>query len=533
MLIGYKILFFCFPFSLCFGFNLQDMSVEEKVGQLLMVHFCGETVNADAVTLVQDTKVGGVIYYNWSNGLHSPEQVRVLSADLQKLTLKNQMQIPLLIAVDQEGGVVSRCKCGFSSFPGNKALAMAGDVNLAEKAAQITGEELLSVGINMNLAPVVDINSNPRNPVIGIRSFGSTPEVVVAFGEKVLHGYAKAHVIATLKHFPGHGDVSVDSHKELPVIYKSKEELERDDLIPFAKLASSADAIMTAHILVPALDSENCATLSKNILNYLKEEIGFRGVIVSDSLVMEGVLKKCHTVDEAAIQALNAGCDLLILGGKFLSSASTGFELTSKDVQRICCSIVCAVKEGRIEEERLNEAVEKILTLKTRFSKKFCGVSAQDGRYVAKQIASLSLREVERDGSLIGDISEKKLFVVAPHVLNRSISETALLHLGKDTDSFFFNSLNILKEEIEDVRQRAEMADVIVVFSFNAWKSSSQMSLIQALLDIGKPTVFVTTGESLDSTLFPKAHLIFNTSSPSTPSIQAVCDRLEQLTSLG
>lgn len=237
----------------CFAsYSLKEMTLEEKVGQLLMVHFNGEKVNDDAKILVKDTKVGGIIYYNWSNGLHSPEQIQTLSTGLQKLTEANQNPIPLLIAADQEGGVVARLNNGFTKFPGNKALGETFDPNLAEGAALAMGEELQAVGINMNLAPVVDVNSNPRNPVIGVRSFGDEAETVLAFGKKALNGYRQAQIIATLKHFPGYGDVAVDPHEDLPIVRKSKEELERVELLPFAKLASSADAIMTAHILVPA-----------------------------------------------------------------------------------------------------------------------------------------------------------------------------------------------------------------------------------------------------------------------------------------
>jgi len=219
----------------------------------------------------------------------------------------------------------------------------------------------------MNLAPVVDVNSNPRNPVIGVRSFGDSPEKVAAFGKQSLEGFKQARVIATLKHFPGYGDVAVDPHEDLPVIRKSKEELEAVELLPFAKLASSSDAIMTAHILIPALDLENCSTLSEKTLTYLRETIGFQGVIVADSLVMDSVLKNCHSVDEASIRALNAGCDLLILGGKLLVGEHTGFELTTADVQRIHGAIVEAVKSGRISETKLNRAVTRILKLKDRY----------------------------------------------------------------------------------------------------------------------------------------------------------------------
>jgi beta-N-acetylhexosaminidase len=343
--------------------SVRDMTLEEKVGQLLMVHFNGEIANEDAKALVQETKVGGIIYYNWSNGLHSPQQVQVLSSGLQRLTEKNPHPIPLLIAVDQEGGRVARLKEGFTQFPGNKTIGETGNPQLAKDVAFTIGQELVAVGVNMNLAPVVDVNSNPSNPVIGTRSFSDQAETVVAFGEKALLGYREAHVIATLKHYPGYGDVTVDPHADLPVVHKTKEELERVELVPFAKLAPFADAIMTAHILVPAFDPENCSTLSEKTLKYLRETIGFQGVIVSDSLVMEGVLKKCGSVDEAAIQALNAGCDVLILGGKLLVGNRSN-ELTVSDVQRIHGAIIKAVEIGRISEARVDEAVGKILKMK-------------------------------------------------------------------------------------------------------------------------------------------------------------------------
>jgi len=351
---------------------LQDLSLEEKVGQLLMVHFHGEMVNEEARILVQETKVGGIIYYNWSNGLHSPEQVRSLSLDLQRLAQGNEVSIPLLIATDQEGGAVTRLQSGFTKFPGNRALGETGDLDLAEEVAFVMGKELQAVGVNMNLAPVVDVDSNPRNPVIGVRSFGEDPEKVALLGEKFIKGFKQANVIATLKHFPGYGDVDIDPHEDLPVLHKSKEELERVELFPFKKLSSSTEAIMTAHILVPALDEQNCSTLSEKTLAYLRDTIGFQGVIVADSLVMEGVLKKCHSVEEASIAALNAGCDLLILGGKLLIGERRGFELGLSDIQRVHRSIIQAVRSGQILEVRLNEAVARILELKRRYLNKEC-----------------------------------------------------------------------------------------------------------------------------------------------------------------
>ncbi len=339
-------------------------TVEEKVGQLLMVHFHGESANNDARALVQDVKVGGIIYYNWANGLTSPEQVRNLSAGLQGLTQTNRHPIPLFIGVDQEGGVVSRLKEGFTHFPGNRALGETQNPDLAESTALAMGKELAIVGINMNFAPVVDVNTNPNNPVIGERSFGDDPETVAAFGAKALLGYQQAGIIPTLKHYPGHGDAQVDSHKDLPIIDKTLAELEYVELLPFARLASSADVIMTAHLLVPALDPEKCSTLSEKTIAYLRNTLDFQGVIITDSLVMEGLLKSCVSVDEAAIQALNAGCDILLLGGRQLASGDGDLELSVSDIQHIHLALVNAVKEGCISEKRLDEAFERVLRLK-------------------------------------------------------------------------------------------------------------------------------------------------------------------------
>ncbi len=344
----------CFP-----SYNIKEMSLEEKVGQIMMVHFRGETINDEAKSLIQDIKVGGFIYYNWSNGLSSPKQIQTLSMDLQALA-----RIPLLIATDQEGGRVTRLKDGFTKFPGNAALGLTANPMLAMEAAVVMGEEMHAVGINMNLAPVVDINSNINNPVIGNRAFGDCPKTVVDFGLQALKGFKKANVITTLKHFPGHGDTAEDSHVSLPINNKTMQQLEEMELIPFATLES--DAIMTAHMLVPSFDKENCSTLSFKTLNFLRQNLGFKGVIISDSLVMEGVLKKCLNIENTSLQALQAGCDILLLGGHQLNGNSS-LELKFKDIQRIHKSIVQSVKNDKNLELRLNGAVERILTLKEKY----------------------------------------------------------------------------------------------------------------------------------------------------------------------
>jgi beta-N-acetylhexosaminidase len=506
---------------------ISEMNLEEKVGQILMAHVHGEEANEDAKTLIQVAQVGGIIYYNWANGLTSPAQVKQLSEGLQKLAKGTRLSLPLLIAADQEGGVVARLNKGFTIFPGNKALAMAGNPDLAEQSAEVIGQELLAVGINMNLAPDVDVNCNPRNPIIGIRSFGDSPETVVAYGKRALEGYRKSGVISSIKHYPGHGDVGIDSHHDLPVVNKSKEELSKVEFFPFAQLASQADTVMTAHVLVPALDPDHCATLSSKILSYLRKEIGFQGVIFSDSLVMQGVLKQTGTVDEAAIRALIAGCDLLILGGKQIVGGDVKYEMTVADVQRVHKNLVEAVKNGRISEERLNEAVQRVLKLKERTFPRLGVdvVKAAGNQALANTIASLALRVVKKDTACLSSLADKKIAVFAPQVIQEAAQETSLLKLGKESLPLFFD-LNPSEGEIETAQKNARTAEVLLFCSYNAWKNPKQIALIQKLLETGKPLILLALRDPLDAALFPKADIIITTFSPTAPSIQAGCDRL-------
>lgn len=500
------------------------LSLEEKVGQLLMVHFHGEAVNRDAKALVQETGVGGIIYYNWANGLCAPEQVHSLSEGLQELALENPVAIPLLIAVDQEGGVVTRLSQGFTLFPGNKALGMTGDPSLAAAAALSMGRELRTVGVNMNLAPVVDVNSNPHNPIIGIRAFGDEPGSVVSFGREALKGYRDAGIIAVLKHFPGHGDVAVDSHEALPVVHKSLERLSQEELLPFMELAAAADAIMTAHILVPALDPDSCTTFSQKSLSYLRDTIGFQGCIISDSLVMKGA-KQTLSIDEVAIRALNAGCDILLLGGRLLSGEEVGKELTIRDIQHIHRSIVDAVARGDISEARIDEALDRVLTLK----KRCCGqkeapselkqwINSEEHQALAKRIAQLALRVKDNGTIPPPSLKGRKVAIFAPQM----ITPIPII----EGSPYIFEALNPSSEEIETAKLRAKDAELLIVFSYNAWKNPAQEQMIRALLATEKPLILVATRDPLDGELFPQAACVVNTFSPVEVSIQAAIDLL-------
>ena len=510
------------------GILLEDMSLEEKVGQVLMVHFNGEYANEDAKKLIQGMYVGGFIYFNPSNGLHSPAQVNQLSRGLQELARKNRLSLPLFIAIDQEGGLVARLQQGFTQFPGNKAIGMAGDPDLARKAACAMGQEMRAVGINMNFAPVVDVNTNPYNPVIGIRAFADNPEEVITFGKNALDGYRQAGTIATLKHFPGHGDTVVDSHQDLPKILKSLHELETIELSPFAHLAESVDAIMTAHLIAPALDADHCSTISKKTLAYLREKIGFKGVIVTDSLIMQGILNQTTTVGEAAIQALDAGCDIILVGGVRCINGTT-VELSVDDVKEIRNSLLDSIRTGRVSESRLNEAVQRILNLKKLYLDfsydTATPINTTENYRIAEEIAQKAVR-VHGDLSQIKNISCKKIFICAPEELQNTLNKTNFL-FQEPACSVFFENLNPSELEITAAQCAAKNADLILFFSYNAWKNPLQKALIQWLLDLEKPMVIISTADPVDLSLFPKANNSITTFSPTEPSIKAACTLLK------
>lgn len=329
---------------------IEEMPLEHKVGQIMMVHFNGCEANEDARFLVEQLGVGGIIYYKWANGLDSLPQVRHLSAGLQKMA-----KIPLLIAADQEGGRVVRLEGeGFTKPPSAQQIGSDNHPDLARRWALQVGEEMLAAGVNTNLAPVVDVNSNPDNPVIGDRSYGNTVSIVSALAKKAIEGYQQAGILTTIKHFPGHGDTKTDSHTDLPVV-------EKLELAPFEQLAPFSDMVMTAHLMAPSLDPVNCTTLSEPSISKLRQ-MGAK-VIMTDSLIMEGVLKQARSVDQAAILAFNAGHDILLLGGKQLAGQAKR-ELSLRDIEQIHAALVLAVKTGEIKEARLNESVKRILELK-------------------------------------------------------------------------------------------------------------------------------------------------------------------------
>jgi beta-N-acetylhexosaminidase len=509
--------------------TLRSMTLKDKIGQLLMVHFNGEVPNEQARELVQQVKVGGVIFYNWSNGDLSPQQARALSGGLQEMARQTPHKIPLTITADQEGGLVTRLPKGYTVLPGNRALGETRNPDLARQAAFITGKEMRAVGLNMNLAPVADTTKR-ENPVIGIRSFGEDPEVVSVFTEKTIEGYHEAEEATTTKHWPDHGDVTVDSHDDLPVIPTPLQQLRRSGQMPFTRTAHLTDAIMPGHLLVQALDPDHCTTLSEKSLTYLRDKIGFNRVIISDSLVMGGVLKQTGTVDEAAKRALNAGCNILLLGGKQLIDGNS-MELGVLDVQRIHRFLVEAVEKGEVPIKKVNDSVYKILTLKERycFSKGPSTGQLEDvirapkHLALAKSIAEGAIK-IQGDRYFTPEVC-KRIALFAPEILRAPFEGTDLWQNRENVSAHFYKTLSPSAEDIETTEKMVQDVDALILCSYNAWKNPSQAA--QSLFELGKPVIVIMTRDPYDASLFPKADLIVTTHSPTTPSLQAALDRLK------
>jgi len=513
--------FFFLSFVLANTVSLQEMTLEEKVGQLFVVSFKGRECNEDAIALVQRIGVGGVIYYTWANDLSSSRQIFTLSADLQKRT-----KIPLLILTDQEGGIVTRLQGEeFTLFPGNKALAMTGDPFFAKESSWVIGKELKSVGINGNLAPVVDVNSNLRNPIIGIRSFGEEVSTVIDFAKAALEGYQKAEVISCIKHFPGHGDVEVDSHAALPILMKSKKELDKVELAPFAAVAQKADMVMTAHLMVPSIDPKYCATTSKPILDILRNEIGFKGVIITDSLTMEGVLHNSGSLEQAAVDALHAGCDILLFGGKKLIG-NVDQEITIAEITSVYQRIINAVQSGEISTQRLDEAVERILTLKNKYPLQPLSYLPESPCHeLAYKIASLALEVSEKNAI----IDSSHIAIIAPSLAQKTLENFTSKLEPKQVITFFFTALTPTVEEQQKAYEIAKSVDQILFFSYNAWKNKSQEELLRSIASFSKPITHVILRDSLDETLLDSSSSVIKTFGPTRPSLEAVCDRIIEL----
>ena len=334
--------------------HILKMTPEQKIGQLLMFALPGGGFGKTSEQLMKKYSPGGIILFGY-NGNDSKKIRRLV--DAYQAASAAYSGIPLFVSIDQEGGKVKRITKGVTQFPGNMAAGAVGDDDLVYEWARILGIELRRGGINMNLAPSVDVNNNPENPVINTRSFGSDVKNVSALGVAYIQGLQKSKCIAVAKHFPGHGDTDKDSHLILPVIRFGMDRLRALELAPFrAAIKNDVECIMTAHIAYPEiLGTMESATVSYKILTeLLRNEMGFDGIIITDDLEMHAIAKNLN-IGQAALKSVLAGTDIILISSH------------GKNVEDIYKTLSAAYRDGTLTEERLNQSVRRILEMKMRY----------------------------------------------------------------------------------------------------------------------------------------------------------------------
>ncbi|MER7248352.1 glycoside hydrolase family 3 N-terminal domain-containing protein [Kribbella sp. NPDC000426] len=512
--------------------TIRRMTLEQKVGQLFVCYAYGPTAGtADArntslygvatpAEVVAKFNLGGVIYFTWTDSTKDPQQIARLSNGLQEASLA-ATGIPMQIGTDQEHGSVVRVGPPATQFPGGMALGATRSAAYARSAGAIAGRELKAIGITTDFAPDADVNVNPLNPVIGVRSISSEPALVAELVAAQVKGYQRdGRVVSTAKHFPGHGDTATDSHTGIPVIGHTLEEWTRIDLPPFqAAIRAGIQSIMTAHIVVPALDpSGDPATLSRPILTgILREQLGFDGVVITDSLGMQGVRDKYGDA-EIPLRAIEAGVDQLLM------PVDPGLAYNS---------VLDAVRSGRISEARIDESVERILTLKhdtglvdhpyvdlARVAK-IVGTPANYAE--AQRIADRSTTLLRNDNALLPLSPAPRTILVAgysPTNLATALQSRGATTVVKDTGTTPTDA------KIADAV--ATVADLTVVLTNKAWdtavtdKQAKQQKLVNALLATGRPVIVVPVRDPYDVAYFDPAPTTLVTYGSTVPSMEAL-----------
>ncbi|MEU3250087.1 glycoside hydrolase family 3 protein [Streptomyces sp. NPDC006997] len=504
---------------------ISRMTLEEKVGQLFVSRVYGHSAtepdqaDADAnlaqfgvrtaAELIAKYRLGGVIYFAWAHNTRDPQQIAALSNGIQRASLGLPRGLPVLVSTDQEHGIVARVGKPATLFPGAMAMGAGGSVSDARTLGRIAGRELRAMGIRQDYSPVADVNVNPANPVIGVRSFGADPQAVAGLVAAEVTGYQKSGVAATAKHFPGHGDTAVDSHYGFPTITHTREQWETLDEPPFrAAIEAGIDSIMTAHILVPALDdSGDPATLSRPILTgVLRERLGYDGVVVTDALDMAGVRTK-YGDDRVPVLALKAGVDLL---------------LNAPELDLAWNAVRQAVLDGELTEARLEESILRVLRLKAKlglFAEPYVSprgvehtVGTRGHLEAADRIAERTTTLLVNEGSVLplSPRRQRKLLVAGPDLSSpsgttgppTSVLAGALTELGF-TASPLTTGTSPSAAVIEQAVAAAADVDAVVVTTYNVSATSAQRTLVRRLLETGKPVVAVAIRNPYDVNRFP------------------------------
>jgi beta-N-acetylhexosaminidase len=480
--------------------TLQRMSLEEKVAQLVMPRAQGMFISEDSdefqrlARLVRERKVGGVVFF----------QGDVFETSYLINKLQSCADTPLLISADFEHGAAMRIDRS-TSFPFNMAVGATRDPQLAYEMGRITAEEGRALGVHQDYAPVVDVNSNPLNPVINVRSFGEDPRLVSEMADAFIKGMHDGRMISTAKHFPGHGDTEIDSHSDLPVVMSDREHLDKFELAPFRDaIDHGVMSIMVAHLSIPAFDTVKGipSTLSPNVVSkLLKNELHFTGLIVTDAMTMRSVTK-AHSPAEAAVLAVKAGNDII---------------LTPQDDDAAIDALSAAVKRGEISSQRIDESVRKVLAAKAwlglnrnryvQADTAFAVVGSKEHQWVAREIARRSITLVKNEMNLV-PLEESGAKKVAILIVSDDAMPTTGDRFVRQFRQRYPESFGLRvdarsnEEEYDSVYKELERSEMVVCPIYLRVRSgqgtvglrSAQKTFLERVLNLGKPTIAVSFG---------------------------------------
>lgn len=493
----------------------MEMTIKQMLGQKLVFGFHGAEMSEEFVSLIKEYKIGNVILF--LRNVKSAAQLRTLCTQVQELVLA-QTGYPAFIVIDQEGGMVTRLPQDAVNVPCAMSLAATGDPENARRASEITIRQLRGLGANFNMAPVLDVNNNPANPVIGIRSFGDDPETVASFGVASLQPYAGSGVLCCGKHFPGHGDTAVDSHLGLPRVDKTEEELERLELIPFRRAAEAGiPAIMISHVLFPKIEeAEIPCTMSRRIITgLLKEKMGYQGLILTDCMEM-GAIRDYYGTPEGVVASIKAGVDLAEVSSTIALEWGAARAVNE------------AAQRGEFDMEEIRASVEKILqykkTLCYEIDPSVCN-QQQDREAVRKMTrqaitccAGTPLTADERtffcgceDYRASGAGNEDGSAGPFPEYMAKAFSAPWAI-TSKDPN----------EEEIRRTAEQASQYDSIVLSTCNGHLFQGQIALAEALARTGKPLTVVALRNPYDIPLLPDCQCKIAAYDYTTPCFQAL-----------
>ena len=489
--------------------RFEDLSPEEQLGQTLVVF-----VDVDSAELVRPAieqgKIGGVLI-QWGN--YSLAETKKLVDKLQTWAANSPHKIPLFISIDYEGGTVyTPITLGFDYLPTNMMLSAARDEEGAATIAYLAGLELRRAGVHINFSPVLDVNSNPHNPIIGVRSFGSDPASVTRMGGALINGFKAADIVSVVKHFPGHGDTSADSHYDVPVVRASYSQLQKIHLAPFeAAVKQGVPGVMTGHILYPALDNKNVATFSRPILqDLLRGTMGFKGLIVTDSLDMKSATSYC-TIPGCAVRALESGADMILLG-RYIKPVSV-FSQVWREVQ------------AKHLEAAVEDAARKVFDLKKQMGllDNFRAVPAPIEEAYHMALAKISAESV----TLVRD--RKKLLPFKPSANKKPTVCAVFFAPARFADQLMSFSKPFLqkgwtirsynaaltprKKDSQRAAACAKGADLLIVTSLQ-WADKTninQKNAINGLIGENPNTVFISTMSPYDIKNYPEADVVLAT----------------------